>query len=214
AMSAKCQSNLRQVGISFVAYSGDNDDQFPPAYTPGRHTRPYATSWVKLLTVGDYFPKGIRPDGQADGRISKVAFCPVQRTSNWGTEWWNYNVSWELLGDAEPVTGGVPPLYVGQLSRSTSVLLVADVSQGNPGWACGFESPNWEWGGLMAPHNGRGNMLMADGHVESHRYHGSLGANGVAADVGGWDIKISTDTTDQDTALVWTRGQLGLIERQ
>lgn len=211
ARKTKCLSNLRQVGIGFIAFSGDHDDLLPPAYSPGRYRRPYAKGWVPLMNEGGYLPHERR-----DTRTSKVAFCPSPRTGGWGQDWWNYNVSWLLLGDAIPRGNGsdVPPLRQAQLSRTSEVLLVADVNQGNPGWACGMESPNWSWSGLMAPHRGHGNMLMADGHVESHRYHGALGSNRVAAEIDGWDVRIALSTTDQTTQIVWARGQLGLSERQ
>jgi prepilin-type N-terminal cleavage/methylation domain-containing protein len=211
ANATKCRSNLRQVGLGFIAYASDYNSYLPPAYSPGRHRRPYSGNWVTLLTTGQYFPPAITSTG-ADSRKTAVAFCPSPRYGSWGKDWWNFIVSWRLLGDAEPGGNNVPQTNDAQLSRTSEVILVADVSQGNPGWACGFESPSWAWGGLMAAHRGSGNFLMADYHVESHRYNGPLGANNVAADSMFWDVPISPSSTDTTTGLVWARGQIGLSE--
>ncbi len=64
ANSAKCLGNLRQIGLSFQMYAGDNKDFIPSAYQPSWA----GPKWFESRKTGDYIDQ-----------ISKVFLCPTDR---------------------------------------------------------------------------------------------------------------------------------------
>ena len=51
ALGANCQSNMKQLGISMIAYAGDYNDQYPAGYTVNGYPE---VSWDDQLGLGNY----------------------------------------------------------------------------------------------------------------------------------------------------------------
>ncbi len=171
AQSTKCISNLKQLGLGYTMYSGDNND-----WTLGCF--PWEPWFYYLHT-----------DGYAPGRLTYA--CPVETLiteANWltsGAEWMNF--SYGMNGDSFGVRfGSIEPQKLSNvLSRNPSgVHLIADsqpltdavksdlasdqtftiaehggVYPGSIGWSWMYPA--------AARHNNRVNVVLGDGHVES-----------------------------------------------
>jgi prepilin-type N-terminal cleavage/methylation domain-containing protein len=76
AQAAKCMSNVRQVGLALVLYTGDNNDKFPRTHTwnwPSELTDPYQapgiiSSWAQA--IASYV-------GNASATNAQVFICPT-----------------------------------------------------------------------------------------------------------------------------------------
>ena len=52
ALGANCQSNMKQLAIAMISYTGDNNDRYPAGYSDG--TSALEVSWDDQLGLGGY----------------------------------------------------------------------------------------------------------------------------------------------------------------
>jgi prepilin-type N-terminal cleavage/methylation domain-containing protein/prepilin-type processing-associated H-X9-DG protein len=159
ARRASCQSNLKQIGLGFMQYTQDYDEQMPlqnawSGTNPSPHqaVQPY----IKSAQIFDC------PSNTITGEIAaKVTFPAVRR---------DYQTNWRLLSN---VGGGAMGSISAVQSTATKILMGERLSSwDNHGiaWA--------DWGDAgnngfrdegFAGHLGTMNLLFADGHVKSLR---------------------------------------------
>ncbi len=187
--SAKCTSNLRQLGLG-ISYYVDDYEYYPPGREAG------VTQWD--LCAGAYLGGNINPTTPA-ARV-EVSMCPTARVRgqafvlNYGA---NPNVCKE-------VTATVGPVRPDTMKRPSDVIVAADAIQyapdgsshailwgvrgssgaqiywndGSPVTADGAVAVGADMDGVLDPanpsganfryrHSGRVNALIADGHVEN-----------------------------------------------
>jgi prepilin-type processing-associated H-X9-DG protein len=188
AQSARCKSNLRQVGLAFAMYLQENGDKYPVEsvhLVPGRlHWR--AGTW--MLAVLPSLSRG-----------GEVLFCParakppvrsgptssLQLRPSWSGLMYDYNSQGTAKRDHGSHLGlawcdfsGVPVHEVreAQVRVSSEMIALTEPSgtyteinsHDDIGFGMrrsGVTSTNW----TGAVHNGDGNGLFCDGHVEAQK---------------------------------------------
>jgi prepilin-type processing-associated H-X9-DG protein len=115
ARAISCVNNLKQVGLGFGLYAGDNDEYFPPGRQAGM------TEWN--LCVGTYVG-GVNNPLSLSAR-SKVFLCPSARKDNVGLAL-NYSANPNLCKE---ITAGVGPVKTTAIKRGSDTLLAADAIQ-------------------------------------------------------------------------------------
>lgn len=195
ARSAKCMSNLKQIGVGFAVYAGVNDGFYPCV----RWKAGVKTRWVAALSRyigGSVEDPAVESTPGTGNRITnKVLVCPAiggsrnqlagarrsdyVRTGSYGYNWMTFG---PFHGD--PASAALPRTYPVRGSRiraPSRTILVADTfgasSQGDGVHAYTLDPPvplNGRWGsgsGGQTPadprHDGKFNAVFADSHVES-----------------------------------------------
>jgi prepilin-type N-terminal cleavage/methylation domain-containing protein/prepilin-type processing-associated H-X9-DG protein len=173
AQGARCQSNLRQLVLGAIAYSGENDGLMPQAVVPGGRT--WYMDWDQCL--GRYLGLQWQAAGYWRGTIFS---CPAETIGYSGTGM-GYAIN---AGLNDPTARrGWPTLA--QMGKSTKIIAFAD------GCRIGTENPynaggSYVFGGYQADansgkpefaidwrnHRQSANLAMADGHVEAGRFAG------------------------------------------
>jgi prepilin-type N-terminal cleavage/methylation domain-containing protein len=177
AQKISCVNNLKQVGLSFRLWEGDNGDKYPMAVT-------YANGGVsdKIANAGAATAANAANLYMTFQCMSnqlstpKVVFCPsdglanhVQNTTNFGTGFGNLNVSYFVNGDAveaDPQMVMSGDDNIGTTSTSSSVISTA-VSRNTTGVQQTVALVNGSWGWTVDLHNGSGNYQLSDGSVQS-----------------------------------------------
>lgn len=208
AQGVDCSSRLRQLGIGMIAFAGDNDDLLPFAKQntwPGQNTG--------LTYLGQYFGFA---NSWSPWLKAKILQCPSGRKSN-GDSWFDFAPTYHLLGLNKIQSGQPRRTRLVEITYSSQTILLAEILRGTPWWVPCVAQPDDFWSGWVAPHRGRGNFLMADGHVEAHRYSGPLDTStGRAMNTTMWDVPISPSWNGAPLpgGLYWSRQQLGLTQNQ
>ncbi len=222
ARSARCQSNLRQLGLAILSYPTDHEGILPPAMKDWNNMGGWGADRGSIWQV-------LRDEGQLEEydsngeeyqlRTHRYLKCPVGRSPNDGTEIVHYSASSSLLGTL--AEGNC--LALGQVRKSSRVIVVADVGMSSfSWWPQWFDPVSWwpsdsndAYIGWSAPHRGATNWLLLDGHVESTRYHGIFyprsGSYRAIMDLGAYDRPVNTDggaTTVTGDQYLWSRTQM------
>jgi prepilin-type N-terminal cleavage/methylation domain-containing protein/prepilin-type processing-associated H-X9-DG protein len=141
AQTAACSSNLRQIGIAFQEYAGDNNNVLPQRYYTNQNEG-YSQMLLPYL-----------------GNNGQVFICPSLATPGWpeepayGMNWYYDNAS--LLS----VHGMSTTILATDTTGSTGTgSNRADENSGDPGELA------------PTRHNGEANYLFMDGHVERLSY--------------------------------------------
>ena len=77
ARSISCVNNLKQIGISLIAYSDDNGDQLVPAEYDIRHGAKFQEGWPTLLFLGKYLPAEKSKTFYTVAESAMVFRCPA-----------------------------------------------------------------------------------------------------------------------------------------
>jgi len=160
--SAKCASNLRQIGGALLQYAADNDGTLPTLQTA---TSSYVNALTPYLPVTRWRYAGAEIYGDTTEGIYR---CPEAKVFQWGG---GYGVNETHMIKS---SGGVKLTKIESPAR---LWLIGDACQTglpkNPTWfavRCPFEA-NWGSDHEPAPRHGqRVNITFADGHLESWLY--------------------------------------------
>jgi len=199
ALSIRCVSNNKQIGLALMMYAGDNGDRLPPLNEntyPNVNTSPW---WFRIVDNGNYIT--------ASTSTNNVWRCPKVKDDEISLVYGNTRC--EGYGPLEGNTysqgiirypndgvGGPPlgSLKLTQINRASQIWLIGDVGvpKANPTVdqlpASGYKTelttkqPNtaggWSTGGAAAAgfkqpaarHAGRASFAACDGHAESWKW--------------------------------------------
>lgn len=187
ARSASCQSNLRQIGLGFAAYIGDND-----GWTPYHLVGPAGgTSWTWGETLVETMERDIT-SGVATSGLG-VFRCPENHLQNFICDemaasevYTSYGAnSWASgPGDTWGSTtwdGRYLAAPAGRIQHASELAAVVEntyfVTEAwwDDGANCVGKAMTVGARNMRYPHRGRTNVLFADGHVEARDQIRSLG---------------------------------------
>ncbi|NMA20718.1 MAG: DUF1559 domain-containing protein [Lentisphaerae bacterium] len=189
AQAMTCTSNLKQCGIGFLLYQGENNDSFPPYSEDYYTTKTQYRSHIAHLAVHLGFFRDLEharthaPGSTVDtawfnAQMAKfrVFMCPTERRTVLhlngaaGYAYSNYLVNSALLWSNNG--GHYPGLQPEHIKKPGKTMLMMDHHLETTHWTV---PNNWyvtlkENGGdgsVSYRHSNRANTLMSDGHVES-----------------------------------------------
>jgi len=195
ARRASCMSNLKQIGLGFMMYVQDYDEQFPPplwekAGVSGSLT---ASDFVAPSSVDTSKPAGnfkVSP-GSGSGKLYtwmdfifpyvksvQLFTCPsfsVQVSSaQSGAPSYGYNAFVSGLKKGGPSWPSRPPLALAAIDRPSEIILAldypviysVDAIPGNYCSSSSFLNPSSSYNPIMWPHLGGGTVAFADGHAK------------------------------------------------
>jgi len=185
ARHISCINNLKQMGLSFAMYSGDNDDFYLPLNMSDSTMEPFANArWT-----GEWYL--IRPYGATKNNDTLCQFglyikygymaeasvhCPVVTGTRASTDW-NYYTGYYYLGGLNYYVE--QQCLANKRSRSTD----------NPGaWLMSCQQLNGSAIDCYDPHTRRGrssNCVYLDGHAEDHSFVGKVFFDGAGNQTGG-----------------------------
>ena len=178
AQSAKCLSNLKQMGLGTTMYTGDNNDMFMPAnrgMEVGNFAQDFGADffsrgWGYHLSKGGYVSRAtMLCPSMALGENGSVTFYDLSQNIDdaeliWGYMPYGYNI---LLGSgyAKGGWGACTPVTISSVTNSSQVVLGADSAQaGGKGYGVSQVGLVNAWGNwamnLSTPHNGGSCMVM------------------------------------------------------
>jgi len=199
AQKISCVNNLKQVGLSFRLWEGDNGDKYPMAVTVangGVQGNLCAAGYTTTTLAGNLYQVFQCMSNQLS--TPKVVFCPsdglanhTQNTTNFGTGFGNLNISYFVNGDAveaDPQMVMSGDENIGSGTTGSSVMagsrFAAAAAIGVQDAFAAAAIPTWSW--TTDLHNGSGNIQLSDGSVQSVTINGqktalSSGTNTVPA---------------------------------
>jgi prepilin-type N-terminal cleavage/methylation domain-containing protein/prepilin-type processing-associated H-X9-DG protein len=185
-----CVNNSRQLGLAFLLYADDNQEQLPDLYTKawtGNAPEPGGDWWFQTVSKGRYLT--------ANTVSNAVWRCPAVTEKEiqiiFGARWEGYGpVESTIIRYAYLNPGGVAPLGSRKLStinRATELWLMGDTGipkKAGTEPAGGYlteivtfppdPANGWKlWVPMKQPacrHNLKGNVTFVDGHVETWIY--------------------------------------------
>jgi len=190
AQSIRCSSNIRQVGLAFLMYADDYQQQFPDLYTrwwTGSGVASGGLWWWQTLSTNRYM---------ASAALSNNIWrCPAVREKDisyvFGARWEGYGpVESTIIRYAYDI-GGSKPLHsrkASDVKRPAQVWLMGDTGvpyNPNKVPSSGYmteivtfppDPATHDWKLYLPPkqpacrHNSRANIVMVDGHAEARKY--------------------------------------------
>lgn len=174
ARQTSCLSNVKQLGLAWMAYAQDYDERICATHMPpvSFYNAPDRTDmWIWATS---------RNPGHIDSRLmpycknEQIFKCPSNATALWG-----YGMNYYPSGYAQASSGSSGPWAYGYggaslaaFARPAETIMMAD-ARGNcyyvgnaywPGWA--YRSPGYVCGGAYPTHNDGVNCAFADGHAK------------------------------------------------
>jgi prepilin-type N-terminal cleavage/methylation domain-containing protein/prepilin-type processing-associated H-X9-DG protein len=190
ALSIRCCSNLRQMGLAFLLYADDNNQQLPDLYTKwwtGNGVAPGGLWWWQTLSANRYVV--------SQSISNNVWRCPEVRDKDisvvFGAHWEGYGpVESTVIRYAFDMSPTVPlhSRKLQDIKRPTQIWMMGDTGVPyNPNSVpfSGYmteivtfppDPTTHDWKGYTPPkqpgcrHNLRANIVMVDGHYESWAY--------------------------------------------
>ena len=194
AKSIQCVNQSRQLGLAFLLYADDYDQQLPDLYTKawaGSTVEPGGLWWFQTLSEGKYLT--------ANTVSNNVWRCPAVAEKDilrvFGVRWEGYGpVESTIIRYAYASTGGRNRLgsrKLSEINRASDIWLMGDTGiPKNPNKVPGEgyfteivtfpPDPQQGWKIYSYPkqpacrHNLRGNVTFVDGHVETWTYQDFL----------------------------------------
>ena len=179
AHDAACKSNMKQIYLGVIGYVSDNDDYMPITYT-GDYVTAYNVWWNKRLTwtacilphidgsVYDTKTKSLPGVFRCAARKVYVAGNNASTTAQMaGAKTTNYGYTY-LFGASRSWNFQYKPrkLIMAQRASSSGILEDDNPDYDPAGFGC---VNNYNIRHELDPrHNGRSNVLFADGHVASY----------------------------------------------
>ncbi|MFH0795666.1 MAG: DUF1559 domain-containing protein [Candidatus Omnitrophota bacterium] len=176
ARAANCISNLKQLGLAFVLYQGDNDDYFPPfnyvAWGIDENTYNWAWYFHQAGYVGN---NNLFLCPQGKGYLN-MAYNPVLSPDAVYTYMYiHYGYNYAYLGCDYYGAGGStsyanPPAKFSQIKNPSETILLADTSSPADAPTKGFYLLKSGAAGngyqeMRDDHGGGSNILWIDSHV-------------------------------------------------
>ena len=159
ARRIKCISNLKQLGLAWLMYAQDHDDYLLQGTNESAY--PY-NHWAYRL---DMYVGGSGPLVSSHPNFTKIFNCPSTKPKEGR---YSYVMNGRAGGVAES-NGNYATLHpnaaykFGQIKDPSKFFVLVDQHQNH---SSSFLYTNWT-PYVTTRHNGRANMLLADGHVES-----------------------------------------------
>ncbi len=157
---AACSSNLKQIGIAFMQYAEEYDEQLPP--TQFKNAQPVGT-----ITSKDYQPYGWTDAAVTYSKSTQLFQCPVEPQTDAGSDptksgytdyWFNSNLSNSKL---QRIANPSRTLMLGDGNDGTELTNARYSLNALPqAWRESTESP-------AQRHRGTANYTFADGHVKA-----------------------------------------------
>lgn len=181
ARAAVCTSNLRQIGSAMIAYTIDNNGQLPPLEDRTGSNNGLRGIWPELLAEtnvngvpnpapkGGYIPRVLRNNTLTCA--AGVWACPECKVLQ--TNYQGFGVAeGTVMKVMNTSSGGNISSRIAQIPNPERTWLVGDAVKTptnlESGWYAIWANPA-SWGGQSpgARHNGKVNVCMVDGHIES-----------------------------------------------
>ncbi len=166
AQNAKCLSNLKQIGLAFTMYAGDNDETLAPAYQGA--TCYWLPAYMPYTGTED--PSGKTWTAALAAELSRSTWaCPVYGKTPDAWNWLGYGYNaylppttfWADFSMSYPSAAPKP----GSFTRPSETPVVSG-QQERCGDCASFITPEGVAWNFTERHNTRGNMVCADGHTE------------------------------------------------
>jgi prepilin-type N-terminal cleavage/methylation domain-containing protein/prepilin-type processing-associated H-X9-DG protein len=205
ARASQCASNMRQVGMSVMAYANDNKNATPSAFGSGVLYSGQPRSWY--LQLVPYFG-GNFASAEQTRKALRMLTCPASVRTLSGQE----DVPWNGFSDANwphiadfginwtvnnpQYRPGQPPIltrFDAPRTPSKTPLLAEMVHQNNfiaatfaaarpESDQAAFAAGQGQYQRFTQRHGGGGNILFFDGHVERQRYDALQALAGTTAE--------------------------------
>lgn len=164
---ATCLSNLRQIGLTHLAYAADNRGVLPMAYQEGRSPSPW---WYWIYHLRGYFPEPPSTAGRPDS-LSLLKSPPILRNATT----WVDNTYMRMKQD-DNANANDSDLVLNTLARPANHILniTGSLAAGTNRVTAvtrytAIQRADDVTGDAYFVHGGRANVLFADGHVDSLR---------------------------------------------
>lgn len=178
AGQANCASNLRQIGIGFLAYNGENNGSFPPHWGADQNgdvlawygfVAPYIVDWKKPTQPMDkifHCPSNPRPYNTSMNYLSETK--NVDQSYGYNYYYLTSNPSWALKYRAAAIANKTKFVLVGDIPTFGDNNDIVPFGGSFSGLRL-YPSATASYGALMgvSKRHGKGaNFLFLDGHVE------------------------------------------------
>ena len=154
AQTAKCSSNMRQIGNGFQEFLADHNNVLPQRYYP-------ATDTGYALQLAPY------TGNNTNDKVGSIFYCPAHRACTYPLEP-SYGMNWYYDNMNAMV-----------VTQPTTTILAAETVGGDGTGSNRADKDSGDPGELdPTRHNGMANYLFFDGHVEKLAYSATTNYGG------------------------------------